>query len=756
MKIFKLLLLFVSINAFAQNTQTIKLNFVNQQTKLPIEGVNVQITKHTLSGTTDGNGNVRFDNVPLGRFEIEASSVEYGRHIFKELLLEHSRQFVLTLELQPSSQELEAIQVNSGSTRNSALMSVESITNEQIMRFPATFFDPARLTMTFAGVANTNDQANNISVRGNSPDFVQWRLEGVEIVNPNHLNNAGTFSDKPAAVGGGTNILSAQMLGRMDFLSGAFPAAGYANALSGVFDMNLRNGNNEKYQHVVQAGLLGIDLSSEGPISKKTGSSYLFNYRYSFTGLLSQAGVNFGGESITFQDVAFTLNFPTKKLGTFTLFGMGGSSSNEFTPDEDKANWETSKDLSSVDYNGRMGLLGVKHNIKLFKDWNLHTVVVNSAQESLRNQFSGNENIDYDYSARNYTSFNVSASGNLGKLFGVNAGVSGSHQFYKFNFINSDARFYSIDNTLIQPYVKVSNRYKSRFNYNIGFISPYYSLSGSQYIEPRLAANYQLSAKHQVKAAYGLHSQGVTNRTVFEQMDYKPYRAHHFTLGYQFDLDEKQSFYTEVFYQNLFNLVTFDSVYVSTLNGTEIGNFRNGVYYLDQKNQGRNYGIELNYKRYLDKGFFALANATFYKSQFKAFDNKFYNTRFAGDYIYNLTLGKEWENGTGRILGVNGRVNWVGGFRDYNIRYLDVEQVRYVYFDAGNPLLVKYDDYFRVDLRAYIKRTKKRGSETISLDLQNATNRKNAGQNYYDIYLNQIVQRKQMGLIPMINYRWEF
>lgn len=756
MKIFRWFLLFVSINAFAQNTQVVKLSFVNQQTKLPIAGLNVQITKYALSSTTDHQGEVRFEQVPLGRFEVEASSVEYGKHIFKELLLEHSRQFVLSLELQPIAQELQAIEVNSGSSRNTAMMSVESITNEQIMRFPATFFDPARLAMTFAGVANINDQANNVSVRGNSPDFVQWRLEGVEIVNPNHLNNAGTFADKPAAAGGGTNILSAQMLGKMDFLSGAFPSSGYANALSGVFDMNLRNGNNEKYQHVIQAGLLGLDLSSEGPISKKSGSSYLFNYRYSFTGLLTQAGVNFGGEAIIFQDIAFTLNFPTKKLGTFTFFGMGGTSANEFKPDEDSSTWETSKDLSSVDFYGRMGLIGMKHSAKVFKNWNLRTVVVNSAQESLRNQYSGNQNIDYDYSARNYTSFNVSATGNVGKLFGLNAGVSGSHQYYKNNFINSSLRFYALDNTLVQPYVKVSNRYRSRLNYTLGFISPYYSLSGSQYMEPRLSANYQLSAKHQIKAAYGLHSQGLTTRAVFEQMEFKPHRAHHFTLGYQFNVDEKQSFYTEVFYQNLFNLVRIDSVYLSTLNGTELGNFTDAVYTVGQKNQGRNYGIELNYKRYLDKGFFALANATFYKSQFKAFDNKFYNTRFAGNYIYNLTLGKEWENRSGRILGLNGRVNWVGGFRDYSIQYLDVDQRRYVYYDVLSPLVVKYDDYFRVDLRAYIKRTKKRGSETISLDIQNATGRKNAGQNYYDVFLQQVAQRKQLGLIPMINYRWEF
>ncbi|MBX2953581.1 MAG: TonB-dependent receptor [Leadbetterella sp.] len=754
MKLLTLAGLLVSLNIFAQNTQTVKIHLSDRQSHLPIEGANVSIPKYALAASTDAGGNVRFDGVPLGRLEVEISSVEYGKYIYRELLLENARQLVLDLELQASGKELEEVKVTSSAPSTSALMNVESITAEQIFRFPATFFDPARLAMSFAGVANTNDQANNVSVRGNSPEFVQWRMEGVEIVNPNHLSNAGMFSDKPAAVGGGTNILSAQMLGNMNFLSGAFPA-GYSNALAGVFDMNLRTGNSEEYQHVIQAGLIGVDLSSEGPINKKKGSSYLVNYRYSFTGLLALAGVNFGGEAIAFQDVAFNLNFPTRKAGTFTFFGMGGISSNIFAPDADSTTWESSKDLNNIDFYGRMGLLGAKHSVKLFKKWNLRTVLVNSALENLRNAYSGDENVDYDYSAKNYLSLSTAVSGDLNALWAVNAGVQVSHQFNKFNYIDSDQIFYSMSNLLVQPYLRITNSRRGRFNYNVGFVSPYYSFSGSQYLEPRLSADYSLTAGHKVKAAYGLHSQVVSNRVAF-YLPYRPARSHHFTLGYQFDPDTRQSFSAELFYQNMFNLTRFDSLYVSVLNGYEIGDFTNGYYVLNQKNQGRNYGVELNYKHYLTNGFFALLNATFYKSQFKAFDNKFYDTRYAGNYIYNATAGKEWEMKNGKLWGLNARLNWVGGFRDYQIITEEYQDALYVYYNMESPLYVKYDDYFRVDLRAYIKTPKKRGSQTISLDIQNLTNRANVAYNYFDSYQMKVMQKKQLGLVPMLNYRWEF
>src|SRR5438445_3710215 len=111
----------------------------------------------------------------------------------------------------------------------------------------------------FAGVGTTNDGNNDIVIRGNSPTGLLWRMEGVDIPNPNHFSSA-------ASSGGGISILSAQLLSNSDFLTGAFPAE-YGDALSGVFDLHLRKGNNEKREYTLQAGVLGLDASAEGPLS---------------------------------------------------------------------------------------------------------------------------------------------------------------------------------------------------------------------------------------------------------------------------------------------------------------------------------------------------------------------------------------------------------------------------------------------------------------------------------------------------------
>jgi hypothetical protein len=97
-----------------------------------------------------------------------------------------------------------------------------------------------------------------------------WRLQGLDIINPNHTANAGTLSDKPTANGGGVSMLSAQILDRTDFYSGNLPTAlwqciiwyyGYVVAARVLA---------KRLQYTAQASLIGIDLAAEGPIQQET------------------------------------------------------------------------------------------------------------------------------------------------------------------------------------------------------------------------------------------------------------------------------------------------------------------------------------------------------------------------------------------------------------------------------------------------------------------------------------------------------
>lgn len=139
-----------------------------------------------------------------------------------------------------------------------SLVSTRTFSVEETRRFAAAVNDPARMATSYAGVVAADDGNNHIVIRGNAPNGLLWRMEGVDIPNPNHFSNVGTS-------GGGISILSSQLLNNSDFSTGAF-AAEYGNALSGVFDLKLRKGNSDRREFTIQAGVLGLDVAAEGPL----------------------------------------------------------------------------------------------------------------------------------------------------------------------------------------------------------------------------------------------------------------------------------------------------------------------------------------------------------------------------------------------------------------------------------------------------------------------------------------------------------
>ena len=126
--------------------------------------------------------------------------------------------------------------------------------------------------------------------------------------------------------------------------------------------MLFRSGNNQKYEHTFQLGIMGIDLASEGPLSKKQGSSYIFNYRFSTTSLATGNDIN-----MKYQDLAFKLNFPTKRAGTFSLWGIGLIDRNK--PEaEEREEWETQADRQSGETTLDKAAAGMTHKYLINED----------------------------------------------------------------------------------------------------------------------------------------------------------------------------------------------------------------------------------------------------------------------------------------------------------------------------------------------------------------------------------------------------
>ncbi len=362
-----ILLLTISSSALSQVlTQTIKGRIVDSDLQIPLPGATVVILESDplIGGTTDLNGYFRIENVPIGRYDIQISYIGYEPSIFTELIVGSGKEVVINVGLKESlvnlaEVEVKAVQDKKEPLNSMAIISSRQVNMEEARRFAGAFDDPARLVTSYAGVAPGNMNSNGIVVRGNAPKGVLWRLEGLEITNPSHFANLSTFG------GGGISSLSSQMIDNSDFYTAAFPAE-YGNALSGVFDLKLRSGNRDKREHTFQAGITGIDLSSEGPYKKGKPATYLFNYRYSTFGLIKPFLPDNAG-LITYQDFSFKTDFPTKNAGIFSLWGIGSTDQSGSQVEKEPDEWEYEEDRMDEDARTSMGAVGLTHKFIIGK-----------------------------------------------------------------------------------------------------------------------------------------------------------------------------------------------------------------------------------------------------------------------------------------------------------------------------------------------------------------------------------------------------
>ncbi|TAE66156.1 MAG: carboxypeptidase-like regulatory domain-containing protein, partial [Bacteroidetes bacterium] len=322
--------LFYSTVSFGQATQTIKGQITDKDSRYPLIGVTVVVTDiEPIVGTmTDDNGEFRLKNVPIGRHTLKVTYLGYKEQTIPNVVVSSGKETIVDFQLSENVNSIDEVvvkaEVDKTATNNDmAVVSARSFNLEEAQRYAGSLNDPSRMAANFAGVNGANDARNDIVIRGNSPLGLLWRLEGIEIPNPNHFGSIGT-------TGGPVSILNANQLGKSDFMTSAFPA-NYGNATSGVFDLTLRRPNNEKREHVFQIGFNGLEAGTEGYFSKKSKASYMINYRYSTLGVFKAIGVEFGtGAAIPqYQDLSFKVEIPTLKAGKITLFGIGGLSNIE-------------------------------------------------------------------------------------------------------------------------------------------------------------------------------------------------------------------------------------------------------------------------------------------------------------------------------------------------------------------------------------------------------------------------------------------
>lgn len=778
---FLVISLLASISANASDLyQTIRGTLTDQDSKSPVIGANIIVINSDplLGSSTNADGEFRIDKVPVGRISLKISCIGYEEKLIPNLLIGSAKEFILNVDMTESMIKMDELVISANDQNKDkplnemAVISARQFSVEETKRYAGAFNDPARMVSAFAG-NNTAAEGNNfIIVRGNSPKGVQWRLDGIEIPNPNHFADEGS-------TGGAINALNSAMLSNSDFFSGAFPSE-YGNAFSGVFDMRLRQGNNENREYAFSVGVLGTDVTLEGPFKKGGGASYLVNYRYSTLAILDEMNVvDFGGVP-KYQDLSFKFQFPTKKAGTFSLFGLGGKS-HILEDTKDEENEEII--LSKGDWEADMGVVGLGHRLLFNKQTYLETnlSIAQSGTGGIGEDLGSNNEFYtyYDGYFRNYT---AKASSVLHHKFSakskLQAGFIYDRKFYDYF---ADVYDQDVDGLVREQdsngdtgLYNIFASWKYRLTENFTAISGLHTmgteLNDNISIEPRIGLQWAFTPTQTLSAAFGIHSKMESLINYFavnydedgvpsmpnQNLDFS--KARHYVLGYNNMITNNLLLKAEVYYQDLYNIPVEDdpnSSY-SLINSVEGYTTRK----LINEGTGYNYGMELTLERYFANNYYYMLSTSLFESKYKALDGIERNSRFNVNYLGNVLVGKEFLLSTrgdkNKVLSINAKFSLAGG-RWYTP--IDLEASRasgYSEYHEELAFTERGDNIFTGNLAIAYRINNRRTSQELKLDIQNFTNNAAQLDQWYDSYADEIVYSTQLPLLPVLMYTIQF
>ncbi len=773
--IFPLLLSMIYFISFSQiNTQNIRGTVRDGASDEPLVAATVVIlnTNPSLGASTDENGNFSISHVPVGRYDIEVTYVGYEPTIIKEVMLTSSKEAFLEIPLKENINQLSEVivkpSVNKTEPLNKmALGSARMLSVEEAKRYAGGFDDPARLASSFAGVGS-NMGNNGIVVRGNAPKFLQWRLEDIEIPNPNHFAEVTTFG------GGGLTALSSQVLGNSDFFTGAFPAE-YGNALSGVFDIKLRNGNNQRMENTVQLGLIGIDVASEGPFRKGSNSSYLFNYRYSTLSLLSPLMPD-DADGTRYQDLSFKLNFPTKKAGTFSVWGIGLIDRSGQTAETDKSDWEYLQDMESQDVKQYMGAVGIGHKIMLGNDAFLKTTLAGtvSGLDMHTERMNDQTQLEPKNVIQN-TNWNFVLSSYLNKKFSTRhtnkTGIQLTGLKYNLKLEDADPAGTPLQlltkedgfSGLLSAFSNSSVNLSDQWTLNAGLIGQVFTLNGSYSIEPRIGAKWQFKPAHSLSLSYGLHSRlemlnyyftrSTTGEYINKDLGFT--RSQHLVLSYDWNIGNDFHLRVEPYIQQLFDVPVIADSSFSFIN------LQNDWFLhepLQNKGKGLNYGVDLTFEKFMSRGYYFMLTASLFDSQYKGGDGIWHDTRYNRNYIFNLLFGREWMVGHNKqnVFNANVRITYQGGERFSPVDYIASVITQDAIYDENNAFEEQLSPSLLGHFTVSYKINLKHISHEFAVKMLNVTGYKEYYGHRYNFKTKTVEENREATIIPNISYKIEF
>lgn len=788
-RILLILLLYSSLFSTAQ-TGTITGTVTDAASEAVLPGATVAVEGSSgLTAVTDAQGHYRIERVPVGRQTLQVAFMGYGNASLSNLYVPAGKEVQADVRLTENFNKLDEVVINSESKRQQplnklAVLSARQVSVEEINRYAGGRSDIARLAANFAGVSAPNDSRNDIVVRGNSPTGMLWRIEGIPVPNPNHFSTLGT-------TGSPVSALNPNVLANSDFITSAFPAE-YGNAIGGVFDINFRKGNRDRYEYTLSSGAFsGAEAMAEGPLGTQKDKSFVIAARY---GLAAMFGAGGTSARPNYSDIAFNIDLGKYKAGSFSVFAIGGQSDISFRGDKIKSSDLFAAKDENTDVTSKFGVVGVKNVLNLNSFSTLKTTIgisssANTVDYNRIYNYGTPNATDLDFADINNTETRITLSsyynnkisnrltvraGVLAERFQLNAKQSSRDRQADANG-DGYPDYVSLINTndgynLLQPFGQAQYRITEKLTLNAGLHGQYFSLNNAFKAEPRTALTYAVTPNQTLSAGYGLHHQNVPAPLLFlneyvngvaVQSNRKLglVQSNHYVLGY--DIRTKQwHVKAEVYYQDISHAAVqaYPSSYSSLTEGSDF------VFSIDKtglvsNGKGYNTGAELTIEKNLSKGWYTLFTASVFEARYKGSDGIERNSPYNNTYVVNVLGGREFKVGKGKnVLFADSRLSTAGGRRYTPVNLAASQAAGYEIKYDEQAFSKQYSPYFRLDVKfgMRINSAKKRMSHQFYLDLQNVTDNQNVFVRRYNRITNQVDASYQIGFFPDFGYKLQF
>ncbi|MDQ3190128.1 MAG: TonB-dependent receptor [Bacteroidota bacterium] len=790
-KIFTAFITFSLIFHFSSNAQkyTVSGYISDEATGEKLIGANVYEPTLKTGTTSNLYGFYSFTVQSGDSISLLIRYIGYKSQIVKLL---PGKDIQLNFKLSPSIDlnAFELVEERTVKIEENSQMSVIEIPISQIKSIPALLgeVDVLKSLQLLPGVQSGGEGSSGLYVRGGGPDQNLILLDGAPVYNASHL--FGFFS-----------VFNADAIKNVQLTKGGFPAR-YGGRLSSVIEINLKDGNTQKFSGEGSVGIVASRLTLEGPIIKDK-TSFIISARRTYIDVLARpfikaASNGEGTGGYYFYDLNAKINhkfsnkdhlylsfysgddrFYARSKGDYTYNGNKNIYSDEF-----KVGWGNS--TSTLRWNHILSPKLFSNTSLIYSRFNFYTQIESKHSEitptaTYQNDFAlkfltGIEDIsgkiDFDYlpSTNHYIKFGI---GNINHAFNTGA------LQYKSSATGSTA----LDTTLgtartyaneLSAYIEDDYRISARLKANFGIHYSGFVVSKSYYqsFQPRFSGRYFITEKLAFKASYAtmmqfihlLSNAGIglpTDLWVPSTDKIKPQISKQVAAGFAKTIRKDDNDYEvsiEGYYKIMDNIIDYKGG-ANFFNQSE--NWEKQV----EVGKGWSYGSEFFVQKKTGRttGWVGYT-LSWTERQFPEinFGEKFpykYDRRHDLSVVVNYKITKNidisgtWVYGTGNAITLPiARYQAIADYSSFYNYYNEIE-----YYESRNGFRMRA--YHRMDVGINFRKEKKWGERTINVSAYNAYNRKNP---YFYAFGNDeignrvIKQYSLFPLLPSISYNFKF